>query len=196
MRQVDALRERFGAGQVVGGVCKIAAMIDPAGRVVQLNRLQELVYGEMDGSASARMAALDEFMKAGGFPAVLSPHVERDMWMKWIMLAAAGGVCCLLGADVGGIEAAGGADVARGFLAEAVAVSTAAGFAPTAAFVEGQEKMLTAAGSKFNTSMFRDMQQGFAVRGGADRGRHGGAGARDGARCAAARGGVRAAAGL
>ena len=163
MRQVDALKERFGAGQVVGGVCKIAAMIDPRGRIVQLANFQELLYGELGGAASERIAALDGFMQGAGFKALLSGAIEHEMWMKWIMLASAGGACCLIGADAGGIEAAGGAEVARGFVREAAAVSTAAGFTPDPAFVEGFEKTMTTPGSKFNTSMYRDMQQGFAV---------------------------------
>jgi 2-dehydropantoate 2-reductase len=65
MRHVDILEERFGKKAVVGGVCKVATTVDSGGRIVQLATLQELVYGEWDGAVSARMEALDAFMRGG-----------------------------------------------------------------------------------------------------------------------------------
>src|SRR5215467_4584529 len=59
MRHIDVLAERFGDEAVGGGVCKVAATIDPEGRVVQLASFQELAYGERDGSVSSRMEELD-----------------------------------------------------------------------------------------------------------------------------------------
>src|SRR4029077_1770234 len=46
MRHLEILEERFGKEAVVGGVCKVAATIDPDGRIVQLAQFQELAYGE------------------------------------------------------------------------------------------------------------------------------------------------------
>ncbi len=163
MRHVDALQARFGAGAVIGGVCKVAASIDGEGRIVQLNRMQELSYGELGGAASARTAALDGFMQGAGFATRLTPRIDLEMWEKWVLLATIGGVTCLMGAPIGGIEAAGGAGVARGFLHEAAAVATAAGQAPGAEFLASTAAAVATKGSPLNTSMYRDMQAGLAV---------------------------------
>ncbi len=163
MRHLDALIERFGGERVLGGVCRVATTLDPEGRIVQLADFQELAYGERDGTVSDRVRALDADMQGAGFSARAVTDVMQQMWEKWVLLAAGGAVTCLLGGHVGEIEAAGGAGVARRLLAEAGAVAGAAGHAPGGKFAASAEKMLTAPGSSFATSMYRDMSAGQAV---------------------------------
>ncbi len=122
MKHMDLLAGRFGRAAVAGCACKIAAQIDGEGRIVQLAPLpQEIAYGEMDGAATPRIRALDAFMQGAGFDARLSPAIAREMWEKWILLAALGGITCLMRGTVGEIAAApGGADFASRFLDEVV----------------------------------------------------------------------------
>ena len=108
MRHVDVLAERFGEGAVAGGVCKVAATIDPEGRIVQLAAFQELAYGERDGSVSSRMKELDAFMQGAGFAARLSPTIGYEMWEKWTMLATLGAITCSMRGDIGEVLAAPG----------------------------------------------------------------------------------------
>src|SRR3954467_1240373 len=75
MRHIDILEERFGKEPVSGGVCKVAATIDPDGRIVQLAQFQELAYGERDGSVSQRMERLHAFMQGAGFDTRLSHSI-------------------------------------------------------------------------------------------------------------------------
>ncbi len=164
MKHVDFLTERFGARAVVGCVCKIAATIDEAGRIVQLAKFQELAYGEMDGAPSARTEALDRFMHGAGFDVRLSPAIAREMWEKWVLLAAMGGITCLMRGTIGEIEAApGGADFAEHFLDEVVSVVNAVGEKPSEGFLAIARAMLTAKGSGQASSMYRDLQQGSPV---------------------------------
>ena len=51
MRHLDTISERFDAAGLLGGVCYVATMLDPEGRIVQLNEMQKLTYGELDGAA-------------------------------------------------------------------------------------------------------------------------------------------------
>src|SRR6202022_1316254 len=101
MRHVDILEERFGKEVVAGGVCKVATAVD-CGRIVQLATFQELAYGERDGAVSPRMEALDAFMRGAGFDARLSRSIEYEMWEKWTLLAAVGGIPCLMRGNIGG----------------------------------------------------------------------------------------------
>lgn len=164
MRHLDALIARFGTDAVLGGVCIVATMLDAQGRIVQLNEMHELVYGERSGALSDRIGALDSALSGAGFGARASPMILQDMWEKWVMLAATGALTCLLRGTVGEIEALpGGAELALRFLAETAGVATASGFAPREAFMARVRTMLTAKGSGFASSMYRDLQSGAPV---------------------------------
>lgn len=161
MRHMEALIGRFGEHAVLGGVCIVATMLDPEGRVVQLGEMQELAYGERNGTMSDRIGALDAQLQNAGFKAQASDTILLRMWEKWVLLATVGGVTCLMRGTVGEVEAApGGAEFALAFLAECVAVATAAGFAPREAFIKTARGTITARGSAFASSMFRDMGVG------------------------------------
>lgn len=164
MNHIDRMTERFGAGPVLGGVCLVAAMLDDAGRVLQLTGLQELSYGERDGAASARVEALYATMRDAGFTTRASGVIMQEMWEKWVTLATLGGITCLLRGTVGEIEAApGGADLARQLLSEAAAVAAASGHPPRDAPLERARAMVTTPGSNLASSMYRDLQQGKPV---------------------------------
>jgi len=164
MRHMETLAERFGRQAVAGCVCKIASHLDDQGRILHLTPLQELAYGELGGEPSARMARLDAVLQGAGFDARLSPAIEQEMWEKWVMLAALGGVTCLMRGNVGEVVAtAGGTEFALGFLAEVSAIATAAGHPPGPAFLEQTRALLTQPGSPVASSMYRDLQKGRAV---------------------------------
>jgi 2-dehydropantoate 2-reductase len=160
MKHVDALVARFGERAVVGGVCRIATVVDQ-GRIVQLTKLQDISYGEMDGSVSPRIEKLDAFMQGAGFDARLSTTIVREMWEKWILLAAMGGINCLMRGNIGEIAAApGGPDFALAFLDEVVGVVDAVGQPPSKEFLTAARAVLTAKGSSQTSSMYRDLQSG------------------------------------
>ena len=164
MRHIDRLIERFGEAPVLGGVCLVATTLDQEGRIVQLAEMQELAYGERSLAVSERVRLLDETMQGAGFKARRSETILQDMWEKWTMLATAGGVTCLLRGNVGEIEAVpSGAVLALQFLEEAIAVAAASGFAPRDAFLARARGVMTAKGSGFASSMYRDMQGGLPV---------------------------------
>ena len=164
MKHVDDLQARFGPERVMGGVCRVSTTLDAEGRIVHLAPMHELIYGELDGSRSARVEALHAFMSDAGFDAQLSTHIAQDLWNKWILLATLGGICALARGSVGEIAASdGGGDLARAFLAEAVAVAGAGGFAPSPQAVEFITGVLTAANSPLTSSMYRDLVAGERV---------------------------------
>lgn len=164
MRHVDAIRARFGAAALVGGLCRIPAQLDEAGRVIQMGKFHDLAYGEIDGSRSDRILALDAVLRDAGFDAKLTSEIEREMWEKWTLLAALGGICCLMRGTVGEVAAApGGRDFAAAIVDEVVAAVRAVGKTPSEAFVANTRETLTKAGSGHTSSMYRDLQKGGAV---------------------------------
>jgi 2-dehydropantoate 2-reductase len=164
MRHIDVLAERFGENAVAGGVCKVAATIDPEGRIVQLANFQELAYGERDGSISSRMEELHVFMQGAGFTARLSPTIGYEMWEKWTLLATLGAITCSMRGNIGEVVAApGGSAFNLGILDDVLRIVAAVGEAPTAAFVEGARKALTTPGSPQSPSMYRDLREGSPI---------------------------------
>ena len=164
MKHVDLLTARFGGAALVGCACKIASMVDGEGRIVQLTPLHDIVYGEMDGSASIRTSSLDEAMRGAGFDARLSTTIARDMWEKWILLATIGGINCLMRGTIGEVQAAAGgpAFMAR-FLDEVASAVKAVGVAPSEAFLAFAAATLAQPGSAMTTSMYRDLLGGYPV---------------------------------
>jgi len=124
----------------------------------------EGAYGERDGTMSERVRALDAQLQNAGFKAQASDTILLRMWEKWVLLATVGGVTCLMRGTVGEVEAApGGTAFALALLDECVAVATAAGFTPREPFVKTAKGMITARGSSFASSMFRDMSAGAPI---------------------------------
>ncbi|HEX4262316.1 MAG TPA: ketopantoate reductase family protein, partial [Acetobacteraceae bacterium] len=131
MRHLDVLTAQFGADAVLGGVCIVATTLDNDGSIVQLAPMQELAYGERDGTLSPRVERLHAAIAGAGFTARASSTIMQEMWEKWVFLASLGGITCLLRGTVGDIEAVpGGADLALRLLRECAEVARASGFAP------------------------------------------------------------------
>jgi 2-dehydropantoate 2-reductase len=164
MKHVEILSARFGAHAVAGCACRIAVELDDEGRIVQLNPPNDMAYGEMDGSVSARMTALDAFMQGAGFNTRLSPVIAREMWEKWILLAGLGGTNCLMRGSIGEVEAApGGIAFVETLLDEIIAVVRAAGVPPSQDFIAFAHKVLTAKDSQMTSSMYRDLLKGAPI---------------------------------
>jgi 2-dehydropantoate 2-reductase len=143
MRQVDALADRFGAGRVLGGLCVISATLGADGAIVHLNDLHALAFGELDGSRSSRIEAVASAFIGAGFDARLSDAIRLEMWEKWVFIAAAAGMTCLMRASVGDIVAAGAADLATALLDECAAIAAHQGFPPREAYLERTRATVT-----------------------------------------------------
>jgi 2-dehydropantoate 2-reductase len=164
MRHTDLLAARFGGDAVLGGVCRIAAHLDGQGRVVQLSEFHDLAYGEMSGALSQRLEQLDALMQNAGFDAKLSSAIKREMWEKWVLLSTLGGITCLMRGSVGEIVAApGGSGFINRFLDEIAGIVAAVGVPPSAEALAQTRAMLTAQGSAFTSSMYRDLQDGSPI---------------------------------
>lgn len=165
MRHLEALDRRFGAGRVLGGLCAISSVLGPAGEILHLNDLHTIVFGERDGSASTRVAAIAAAFEGARVDARASRSIVQEMWEKWVFIAAAAGITCLMRASVGDIVAADGAPMSIALLDECAAVAAAEGYPPSDAAMERSRGMLTAAGSPLKASMLRDIEGNRRIEG-------------------------------
>jgi 2-dehydropantoate 2-reductase len=158
MHHMDVLVSRFGENVVIGGLAYIATELEAEGRIVQLTGQQEVAYGERSGAITRRITEVDGQLRGAGFDTRLSDRIVAEMWEKWEMLSALGGITCTMRGTIGDIVAApGGVAFIEAFLAECIAVAAAAGFSPPETFVARTRTVLTQRGSPLTSSMYRDL---------------------------------------
>jgi 2-dehydropantoate 2-reductase len=164
MRHLRLLNAAFGSARVLGGVALISAQLDGNGDISLLNEAVSLRFGAQDGQRTPVVERAGELLSGAGFPVEVSGGIVAEMWSKWAFIAAAGAVTCLLRGTVGEIVAAdGGEQAARAIVAETQAVARAAGYPVPDPWVRQTTGMLTAPGSPFTSSMYRDLRQGRPV---------------------------------
>jgi 2-dehydropantoate 2-reductase len=163
MSHIERLVERFGDERVLGGLCMISATLDDEGRVLHLNDMHGLSYGERAGGRSARVDAIAAQFDGAKFSATASETISQDMWEKWVFIASAAGLTSLMRASIGDIASAGGQDVALSIFDECCAIAAHNGFAPRPAAVERGRAIMTAPGSSMTASMYKDIVRGAPV---------------------------------
>ncbi len=157
MAHIETLQRRFGAGAVLGGQCQISTTLDAEGRVIHLNEMHLLGFGELDSTRSARVEAVNESFAGANFDAQLSPDVLQDMWEKWTFIATMAGITCLMRGSLGDIEAAGGEGIALSLFEECGAIAAKNGHGPRAGVAERVRRILTTP-SSLTASMLRDVE--------------------------------------
>ncbi|HXE23833.1 MAG TPA: 2-dehydropantoate 2-reductase [Roseiarcus sp.] len=165
MRHLERLAERFGAERVLGGQCAISVTLDPEGAIVHFSDWHALSFGELDGSRSQRIETIASAMRNAGFDARLSDEIRQEMWEKWVFIATAAGMTCLMRAAVGDYVAAGAADLALLLLAECASIAAAHGFPLREPALERARAAMTAPGSPLKASMLRDIESGKPAEG-------------------------------
>jgi len=159
MAHIDYLTARFGSAAVLGGQCQISTTLDAEGRVLHLNDLHLLSFGELDGSKTPRVEKIAAVLADAGFDSRLSTAILLEMWEKWLLIAAVAGITCLMRAPVGDIVAADAAHLTIALLDECMAVAASHSYPPRAAFIERIRTMITTPGSTFAASMLRDIER-------------------------------------
>ena len=161
LAHLDRLDERFGANQVVGGLCHIGVTMGEAGEIVHLNRLQRLTIGARQAAQAPVVGKLHSTLSQGGFEAILSENIMQDAWEKYVLITSYAAMTCLMRAPVGPIlEAEEGEALMREMVAECSATAAAAGHAPRQPAIDETLGILLQKGSKGTASMFRDLQAG------------------------------------
>ena len=163
MKHLETLAARFGGERVLGGLCLISTTLTNEGDIVHLNDLHSLVYGELDGSRSARVEAVQTAFSQAGFDARLSREIRQEMWEKWVFIASAAGITCLMRSSIGDVVAAGAGAMAMDLLDECAAIAAKAGFALRSPVLQRARATLGAAGSPLTASMLRDIESGGRV---------------------------------
>jgi 2-dehydropantoate 2-reductase len=100
----EVLAGRLGREHVIGGVAKIAAVVSEPGVIGHTGMMAEVVFGEQDGSTSARVAALAAALEAAGVRHTVSDDIRCEIWDKMVFLSTFAGLTSLLRLPIGPIR--------------------------------------------------------------------------------------------
>jgi 2-dehydropantoate 2-reductase len=162
LAHLAVLSKRFGESAVLGGVVIIAAQLNGDGDiVVHPNADASLTIGTQDGTRSTGLQVACDQLSGAGFEASVSDQIIARMWQKWVFIATIGALTCLMRGTVGDIVAVpGGRDLGPAILAEASAVSAAAGYPMPAGAAASTTRAITQARSPVDSSLSRDVAEG------------------------------------
>jgi 2-dehydropantoate 2-reductase len=88
------------AARVIGGTVHLSAA-SPAPGVVHWRAGNGLIIGELAGGRSARLTALADALRAGGFDVTVSDRIRDDVWYKLWGNLTLNPICAITGATTG-----------------------------------------------------------------------------------------------
>jgi 2-dehydropantoate 2-reductase len=155
------LRAAFDEHQLMGGVGYVATTIEAPGVIRQTGPMQRLLFGEFDGSRSARGEALLAACLAGGINAELSTDIVREIWQKYVFLVGLSGTTTTIRKPIGPIRSN---PQTRAFLhdvmQEVVAVARAHGVAVPEDYAQVRLRLADDVSPDMTSSMHHDLQRG------------------------------------
>lgn len=160
MDHFDLLEQAY-PGRAIGGLVKIVATVDGEGTVHQMAPLCTMTIGPLDGWPLDQ--AVIDALTVDGFDLTVDSDVRSRLWEKWVFIAAAGVITCLFRGSIGDILAAGGEGQILQVIAETEDVARAAGYPVSPESHQQSLDILTAPGSPFTSSLYRDLLQGEPV---------------------------------
>jgi len=165
LRHYPVLDARFGAAQVLGGLCFISATQGEGGEIRHLAPPASITFGERDGEPhSARTDALASLFAKARVDHERSLRIMQALWIKYSFLTALAAGTCLMRAPVGAIAATqGGEEFMRALYDECLRVAEASGEAVPPAEQQRALSVLLAPGSPIKASMLRDLEAGRPV---------------------------------
>ncbi|MET7993439.1 2-dehydropantoate 2-reductase [Amycolatopsis sp. NPDC005232] len=157
----DILRRVLGPEHVIGGVCYIAATIAEPGVIRHTGTLQKLVFGEYDGTISARVRKFHDACAESNIDAEISTGIEQTIWEKFVFLVGLSGTTSTARTTIGPIRAN---PRSRAFLhdvmAEVVEVARAQGVALPADYADDRLAFTDGVPEGMTSSMHHDLERG------------------------------------
>ena len=166
MAHLEQLDARFGKENVMGGTCMIDATLDKNGVVHQTGTLQRIIFGERDGTRSARAESFGAALAVTAIDWELSDDIERNMWEKIVFLSALAATACLFRGNVSEIVSApGGREAILRTLDVNIEIARREGHPPRDVTMQFARDRLTDPTGTWTASMQRDIEAGKPVEG-------------------------------
>ena len=95
----------LGPGRALGGATFISATVIEPGLVRRNNQMDNIEFGETDGTISPRAEAFAKTLNDAGIESFVSPDVQAMLWAKFVQLTGNSGINALSRADTGVVRA-------------------------------------------------------------------------------------------
>jgi 2-dehydropantoate 2-reductase len=157
---VDIVTRAVGRDHAGGGTCYVSAMISEPG-VIRHTAMDHLIFGEVDGSRSARLERLLDACSKTNFQTTLSDNITVDIWTKFTRLSVLSGMTTVTRSPLGVIV--NDPDLfamLKAAVAEAVAVAHAKDVAVRQDMVEDVARAYQALPYGTKASMLVDLENG------------------------------------
>jgi len=157
---IELVTRAVGRDHAAGGTCYVSAMIAEPG-VIKHTAMDHLIFGEVDGTRSARLERLLDACARTNFQTTLSSKITVDVWTKFTRLSVLSGMTAVtrspLGVIVNDPELFAMLTAA---VAEAVAVAKARGVAVRGDMIEDVARAYEALPYETKASMLVDLENG------------------------------------
>lgn len=164
---IDILNAAFGQERVLGGTIKLSASRLEDGTIKHMNDWHWLRFGEQAGGMSDRVSSIKAaFDGTVGLEAIALDNVMQEMWEKFVHLATAASMTCLMRASTGQIVSTPeGAALFQQMLETTAAVARANGHPPSDEFMKTYRTLFADPKAPYVTSMLRDIEAGNRTEG-------------------------------
>ena len=146
---------------VMGGVSYISAAIQEPGVIRHFGPIQNLVFGEIDGSRTQRAVNLLSACESAHIGARISNEIEREIWEKFVFLVGLSATTATIRQPIGAIRSNA---QTRGFLLdvmrETVIVGRSRGVALAADYADKRIEFCDTLPAEMTASMYQDLLRG------------------------------------
>jgi 2-dehydropantoate 2-reductase len=146
---------------VVPGVARIASHISRPGVIEHRSPFARIEFGEAKGGSSPKLDAFHAVCKAAGIDAILAENINRNVWLKFGLLAPFSGMTALTGHTAGPLrETPGTRALVEAAVREVIAIGKAAGAGITDDDFAGIMKAFDGNPAAMTSSMAHDRNAG------------------------------------
>lgn len=165
-RHYEQLFTAFSKEQVLGGLCFIESALNNKGEIHHTSASHRFVFGEWNGERTERITALEEAFSGVKAEVIISGHIEKDIWKKYLFIAAQAGITTLFQRPLGPIlETEGGRHTVQMLIGEIGAILRKEGVPADPDLEEESFRTMTSMSYHMKSSMLRDMENGQTTEG-------------------------------
>jgi len=78
-----------GMEHVLAGMTHISSALEAPGVIKQVSQFRRIVFGELDGTISARIQSIYEVLKSSGITVEMTVDVRKALWTKFVFISSA-----------------------------------------------------------------------------------------------------------
>ena len=158
----DIVAAEIGESHVLPGSANVAgAEVPEPGVVRHLGRYARFVFGERDGSKSARATRIADAFTSAGIELNLSDDIVTELWGKFVLLTAASGTIAACRAPLGVVRDDPQLKATlHAAMIETAAVAKATGIALSPTLVDDHMALLETFPADQKSSMLQDLEAG------------------------------------